>query len=523
MSRLPGLTVKHLLPALVLLVSMSIPMVRSFASDEPLDEDPAIMSEEDPAVTSDTPAGDGPAITIDAPSEVIVVAEDEQLMISGWAGDFVGDGTGIAEIHVYADGPAGAGGIPLGSATYGVPRADVATVTGRPAWENSGFNFAWSPAGLAPGPHTLYFYAYSPARDQWNYSTLGVNVAPRGVATNRYLVNPYVDPLNYNLGYPGYPVYNNYPVNNAQTCSSGYVTATGQCIYSPSSGSCQPGYGYMNGACVPWSGSGACPGGFHQNQTQCVPNSTNVSCPSGYVASFGDCVPDTSSGPSCPPGTIAVSGGCAVSGSNVNCPAGYVFDGVSCVVYNGGGCAPGYAFINGFYQPQGTGIPNTTVNQPAVFCQPGYVYTNGACQPSGVSGQGSTTCPAGYQAVNNQCIYTGTNTNTTTTQCPALYQNVNGNCIYTGTNTTTTTVQCPAGYQNVNGTCIYTGVNTNTTTTQCQAGYLNVSGQCIYTGTGTSTGGQCPAGSFYQNGACYSTGGGQQNCAGAFNPYGVRC
>jgi hypothetical protein len=85
----------------------------------------------------------------------------QPLFVGGWAAEFGALGTGIEGIDVYLDGLPEQGGTFLGSATYGLPRPDVAEAYGNPEWMNSGFAFAWTPQNLAVGDHTITVLARS--------------------------------------------------------------------------------------------------------------------------------------------------------------------------------------------------------------------------------------------------------------------------------------------------------------------------------------------------------------------------
>jgi hypothetical protein len=82
-----------------------------------------------------------------------------QLLVSGWAVDPAGPGTGVDAVHVYLDGEPG---MPrarfLGPASYGHPRPDVARALGDARFTNSGFSLL---VEVSPGTHSLYVYAHS--------------------------------------------------------------------------------------------------------------------------------------------------------------------------------------------------------------------------------------------------------------------------------------------------------------------------------------------------------------------------
>ncbi len=75
-------------------------------------------------------------------------------------------GTGVDLVHIYLDGPYGAGTI-IGGATYGLDRTDIAAQYGE-RFGPSGWELAWDTAGLAPGVHRLYLYARRTTDNAWS-------------------------------------------------------------------------------------------------------------------------------------------------------------------------------------------------------------------------------------------------------------------------------------------------------------------------------------------------------------------
>jgi hypothetical protein len=90
----------------------------------------------------DTPSADRPSST--------------RMMVSGWAADPTGTGTGVDRVVAYLGNPE-AGGQDLGELTYGQPRQDVARLLGEARFTNTGFQLAIE---LPPGDHTLYVFAH---------------------------------------------------------------------------------------------------------------------------------------------------------------------------------------------------------------------------------------------------------------------------------------------------------------------------------------------------------------------------
>jgi hypothetical protein len=80
----------------------------------------------------------------------------------GWAVDrnAAGSNTGVDRVTVYLDGPPATGTL-LGTAKYGLSRPDVGSYFGNARWNNSGWEFIWTPRSLSVGPHTLYVDMHS--------------------------------------------------------------------------------------------------------------------------------------------------------------------------------------------------------------------------------------------------------------------------------------------------------------------------------------------------------------------------
>jgi len=77
-------------------------------------------------------------------------------MISGWAADPSGEGTGVDIVQLYLGDPQDGGQL-LGTATYGQPRPAAAEALGEDRFTPSGFEMA---VELPPGEYTLYVYAH---------------------------------------------------------------------------------------------------------------------------------------------------------------------------------------------------------------------------------------------------------------------------------------------------------------------------------------------------------------------------
>ncbi|MCL4458475.1 MAG: S8 family serine peptidase [Chloroflexi bacterium] len=93
-------------------------------------------------------------VQVDTPAPGSSVWRAASINISGWAIDQGSpSGTGINAIRLYLDGTACSGTL-LGTASYGLPRPDVAAIYG-PKFQNSGWSFTWDATTTTLGQHTL--------------------------------------------------------------------------------------------------------------------------------------------------------------------------------------------------------------------------------------------------------------------------------------------------------------------------------------------------------------------------------
>lgn len=99
-----------------------------------------------------------PIIAVDTPPDGAVIQTGTEVSISGWAiSPNATENTGISSVQVYM-GHANPTETLLGTATYGLPRPDIAAGWGA-QFLNSGYNLIWNTAGVAPGMLTLYIHA----------------------------------------------------------------------------------------------------------------------------------------------------------------------------------------------------------------------------------------------------------------------------------------------------------------------------------------------------------------------------
>jgi hypothetical protein len=105
-------------------------------------------------------------LVVDTPADGAAVPAT--LTLVGWALDTARDGgPGVDRVEAYLGGPRGVGSF-LGTATYGLPRADVGLVHRNAALAASGWTLE---TALPPGAQTLYVYAHregSPDDEGWS-------------------------------------------------------------------------------------------------------------------------------------------------------------------------------------------------------------------------------------------------------------------------------------------------------------------------------------------------------------------
>jgi hypothetical protein len=111
-------------------------------------------------------AGQGRAIG-DLALYDIGYAETGMIQLAGWALDRdaassseSGSSSGIATVSVFLDGPPGTGE-PVGTATYGDLRDDVARACADPRFKNSGWHISLNVDSITLGEHTVYAVAQS--------------------------------------------------------------------------------------------------------------------------------------------------------------------------------------------------------------------------------------------------------------------------------------------------------------------------------------------------------------------------
>jgi len=130
--------------------------------------------------------GQGTAATlmsIDAPIAGATFVNGVQQDIGGWTADTgATSGTGIDQVRIYLDGQMNGSGTLLGTAAYGKPRADVATVLSNANFTNSGFDLLWTPTTLSSGDHTIYVYAHATSGDRWSYKTVSISGSTQNAA-----------------------------------------------------------------------------------------------------------------------------------------------------------------------------------------------------------------------------------------------------------------------------------------------------------------------------------------------------
>ncbi|HLH24359.1 MAG TPA: hypothetical protein VK066_17695 [Chloroflexota bacterium] len=94
-------------------------------------------------------------VVLDAPADSSTIGAE--VTVRGWA-SAASDAAGVDAVAVYVDGEGDDRGRFLGTASYGLPRPDVATALGDPRLENVGYELRVS---LPPGDHRLAVYAHA--------------------------------------------------------------------------------------------------------------------------------------------------------------------------------------------------------------------------------------------------------------------------------------------------------------------------------------------------------------------------
>jgi hypothetical protein len=114
------------------------------------------------------------------------VSSGAAFVISGWLVDTTAQGwPGFDQVQIY-NGMMGAGGSLLASAEVGLDRPDVATATGNPAWQASGFSASVSGNAVQAGAYVLQLYGHTPDKGWW-YTGFPLTVS---VATDFSIAGP---------------------------------------------------------------------------------------------------------------------------------------------------------------------------------------------------------------------------------------------------------------------------------------------------------------------------------------------
>lgn len=147
-------------------------------------------------------------VNLDAPSTGAAVANGQVVHIAGWAVDPAGPGPGVERVDLYLDGPPEAGGVRIGTATYGLARPDVAATFGRADWRNCGFALDWTPTNLTVGDYTIRASAQA-SSGSVTTSAIGLRVAQEYGGRCNFLIPCFVGPTAYGweLDYGGPSIY----------------------------------------------------------------------------------------------------------------------------------------------------------------------------------------------------------------------------------------------------------------------------------------------------------------------------
>ncbi len=108
---------------------------------------------------------------LDATTHSVTVAQADNLQVKGWAVD-PQDGAPVSQVRILIDGT------PVGTATLGQTRSDVATAYNNPAYLNSGWTFNYAAAGLSLGSHTVTVIANDSLSLSTTIGTKQIIVAP---------------------------------------------------------------------------------------------------------------------------------------------------------------------------------------------------------------------------------------------------------------------------------------------------------------------------------------------------------
>jgi hypothetical protein len=139
------------------------------------------------AQVTGTQTGSAITLNIDSPTAGIPTANGQRVFVGGWAGVPGSQDSGIRSVDIYLDGGPSTGTL-LGSATLGISRPDVASVTRNAGWEKSGFNFDWTPRFVTEGTHTLSIVAHAAngatATQEVPISACGCGSSFQGSVTN---------------------------------------------------------------------------------------------------------------------------------------------------------------------------------------------------------------------------------------------------------------------------------------------------------------------------------------------------
>ncbi len=93
------------------------------------------------------------------------------LFVSGWAADYLDNGP-AQSVQILIDGT------PVGFATLGGSRPDVASYFGKPAWTNSGYSFTVAASGLSTGSHSVTAVVTNKSGLTSTFSTQPITVTP---------------------------------------------------------------------------------------------------------------------------------------------------------------------------------------------------------------------------------------------------------------------------------------------------------------------------------------------------------
>ena len=108
-------------------------------------------------------------VALDPTNNSSTIVQSTNMWVRGWAADLQ-DGSPVNHVAILIDGS------PIGNATLGVARPDVASAYGNSAYTNSGYQMTYNIGLLSPGSHTVSAVAYDSEGASTSLGSLQINV-----------------------------------------------------------------------------------------------------------------------------------------------------------------------------------------------------------------------------------------------------------------------------------------------------------------------------------------------------------